>query len=355
MSIIKIILAIFKRKLLRFKKGRLVFWLLGIFLTLLLIFIIVIFTKDFSQDRQMEWGVTFSKKYATSLKLNWQKTFLDILYDLKADNLRIPIYWDEVEKEPGVYDFTDYDWMIDTAKLSKAKVVLVLGRRLPRWPECFAPAWTKSLPDSEVKEKILKLLAEEVKHFKDYDNIWAWQIENEPLLAFFGQCPKPDKEFLKQEIDLVKNLDSRPVIVTDSGELSGWFRTGKLADILGTTMYRVVWNKHLGYMYYPLPPAYYRYKADLIQKFNPQLKNVIISELQVEPWSEDTSIPLLSLERQFQSMGLERMKMNLRFAKATGFNKAYLWGVEWWYWLKTKHDRPEFWQLGKSLWLDKKN
>lgn len=352
MKVVTLVLTFIKGKILKFRKGKRVFWLLGIFSTMLLIFIIVLFSKDFSQGRSMEWGVTFSKKYAKALQLNWQKTYFDILYDLGADNIRIPVYWDEVEREEGVYSFEDYDWMISTADLAKVKIVLVLGRRLPRWPECFAPTWTKKMTDQQVQEKVLNLLKVEIEHFKKYDNIWAWQIENEPLLSVFGRCPPPDKKFLRKEIELIKSLDNRPVIITDSGELSSWFSTGKLADILGTTMYRVVWNRHVGYLYYPLPPAYYRYKADLIQKLNPKVKKVIVSELQVEPWAEGKTIPELSLERQFHSMSLERMKMNLRFAKATGFDRVYLWGVEWWYWLKTKHNRPEFWQLGKSLWVE---
>jgi len=350
MKKINIIFELIKRQLFKFKKGKRVFWLLGLFLTLLLVFIIVIYSKDFSKGTDTTWGVTFSKKYAQELNLNWQKVYFDILYDLEADHVRIPVYWDEVESEEGKYNFEDYDWMLNAAKLAKAEVILVIGRRLPRWPECFEPAWTEGMTDKQIQEKILNILQIEVEHFKRHEHIWAWQVENEPLLSVFGECPPPDKEFLSKEVELVKSLDSRPIILTDSGELSSWFGVSKLADILGTTMYRVVWNRHLGYMYYPLPPAYYVYKAGFVKKLNPDLQKVIISELQVEPWSEGLPIADLSLDRQFRSMSLDRMKMNIRFAHDTGFEQAYLWGVEWWYWLKIEKNIPEFWEAGKSLW-----
>ncbi|RJR31687.1 hypothetical protein C4569_01900 [Candidatus Parcubacteria bacterium] len=351
MKLLRLLFQIIKFRAYRDKKrNKLLFFLLAVLATLSLAFVVLVFSKDFSSGKEIFWGVTFSKKYAEELGLNWRKTYLDILYDLKADRVRIPVYWDEVEKTEGVYDFEDYNWMVEAAKLAGAKVVLVLGRRQPRWPECFSPGWTRNLTDKAVNEKIIDLVKAEVYNFRYYENIYGWQIENEPLLSAFGECPPPDINLVKKEVELVKSLDPRFLIVTDSGELSSWFRISQVADILGTTMYRVVWNRHLGYLFYPLPPAYYRYKADVVSKLNNNLKKIIISELQVEPWGEGRPIREIPLERQFKSMSFDRMKMNLYFARATGMTEAYLWGVEWWYWLKTRQNHPEFWDLGKTLW-----
>jgi len=348
MKFLKLLFKLITRRFVRQERKK--FILLTVFLTLVLMFVVVLFSKDFSQNKPMQWGVTFSKKYAIELNMNWQKVYVDILYDLGADKIRIPIYWDDVERVEGEYDFEDYDWMLDAARLAKAEIVLVVGRRQPRWPECFSPYWATQLPDSEVEEKILELIKEEVNHFKRYENVTAWQVENEPLLSIFGECPPPNKDFLQAEIDLVESLDSRPIIVTDSGELSSWFSVAQLTQNLGTTMYRIVWNRTLGYTYYPLPPAYYRYKADLIKWLNPNVNKIIISELQVEPWTEGIPMVFLPLERQFKSMSFARMRMNLRFAQATGFDQTYLWGVEWWYWLKERKNHPEFWEFGQRLW-----
>ena len=48
-------------------------------------------------------------------------------------------------------------------------------------------------------------------------------------------------------------------------------------------------------------------------------------------------------------MDLERFQKNIKFAKKTGLDEFYLWGAEWWYWLKTKHDKPEIWEEAKKL------
>jgi len=48
-------------------------------------------------------------------------------------------------------------------------------------------------------------------------------------------------------------------------------------------------------------------------------------------------------------MNLERFKQNIEFAKRTGLDKFYLWGAEWWYWLKEKQNQPEIWNEAKLL------
>jgi hypothetical protein len=35
-------------------------------------------------------------------------------------------------------------------------------------------------------------------------------------------------------------------------------------------------------------------------------------------------------------MDFKKFKENIDFAKKTGLDTIYLWGVEWWYWLKEK-------------------
>ena len=40
---------------------------------------------------------------------------------------------------------------------------------------------------------------------------------------------------------------------------------------------------------------------------------------------------------------------NVEYAKQTGLNKFYFWGVEWWYWMKTVQGQPEIWNEAKAL------
>lgn len=311
-----------------------------------LIFIIILIRQQLAPSKGAEpvWGVTFSKFYAESLGLDWRKTFIASLDELKIRTFRIPVYWNDVEPFPKNYHFEDYDWMLSEAEKRGAKVLLGIGRKLPRWPECHIPDWAQKLTLESQELKLLGLIQTEVKHFANFAAVTAWQVENEALFKF-GLCPKHPPELLEKEAAIVRGLDSRPIVITDSGELSSWKRAAEIGDILGISMYRLAWNQVFGYFYYPIPPAYYIKKAEAVDRY---VDGVIVTELQAEPWGR-TLIERMSLEEQYQSMNLERFRSNVDFARRTKFGQVYLWGVEWWYWLKEKHGNAEFWEEAKKL------
>lgn len=311
-------------------------------------FIVFTWTSDYSNGKDPVYGVTFSQSYAEFIGINWREAYSAILDDLQVKNLRLVAYWDKIERVSGQFDFSDLDWQISEAKKRESKVILAIGRRTPRWPECHMPNWTKELNDSQEEERLLSMLKVVVYHYKNENTIISWQVENEPLLNLFGECPKADRKLLKKEVDLVKALDKRPVLISDSGELSSWLRTASLADFFGTTMYRLTWNFWTGYYKYPLPPAYYHYKAKIIEFLLPNVKKVIISELQAEPWSQQP-IHTLPISEQKEILGLDKFRQNLSYAKRTGMPEVYLWGVEWWYWLKVNGEET-YWQEAKKLW-----
>lgn len=321
-----------------------------IFFTVVIIFILLILLASFNigDDKKIIWGATFSKKQADQLGLNWQELYQKIIDEMQLKSLRIPIYWDEVEIRPGEYDFSNYVWMANRAAEKGIEVLPVLGRRVPRWPECHVPNFYKDYSETELQNKILLLIQQEINYFKNYQNIKKWQIDNEPFMDAFGECPPADKNFLEQEINLIKQMDERPIVITESGELSTWLRCAKLTKILGISMYRQTWNKNWGYFVYPLTPSYYYFKAQLIKLFT-GVEKVINTELQVEPWSIRYNLNAVDLFDQFYAMDLSQVKSSINFAKRSGINEIYLWGVEWWYWLGQAHGHWEFWEYGKNL------
>lgn len=323
---------------------------LGIII-IIAIFLAILFIPAFNRPHPINFGVTFSQPFAEWLGLDWKKAYLEILDDLGVKDLRLIGYWSEIEKKQGQFDFGDLDWQIEMAKERGVRVILVLGQKVPRWPECHYPGWLDKTDKKNAEEKTLRLIREAVIHYKDQDNIEAWQVENEPLFFLFGKCPFfPSRGFLKKEIALVRSLDSRPIMITDSGELSAWFGSAHLGDYLGTTMYRVTWNPLIGFFYYDhvLAPAFYRVKG-YINGLSPS--RIIISELQAEAWGEQEATLLsLPLAEQKKSMDAERLKKNLDFASRTGFSRAYLWGAEYWYWLKDKKGDASLWQAAKEIW-----
>ncbi len=296
----------------------------------------------------IKWGVNFSQKHSEKLGLDWQEVYLALLNDLRTRNLKISVDWDLIEPEEGNYSFDDLDWQIKKAEERGAKILLVIGMKTGRWPECHIPKWAENLPTKERQEKIIKLLQKLVLKYRESNSIWGWQVENEPFFPF-GECPKTDKKFLKKEIDLVKSLDSkkRPVIISDTGELSLWFKPAELSDIVGITMYRKVWSPELNlYISLPYPPVFYWRRVQIIKNFFN--KEVVCVELQTEPW-----VPNLlynsSIEEQQKTMDLGKFRENIEFAKKTGLDTFYLWGAEWWYWMKEKQNEPEIWNEAKKL------
>lgn len=296
------------------------------------------------EESPVALGVTFSKPYAEQLALDWKDVYVATLDEIGARRLRIPAYWNNIEPEPGVWNFTDLDWQIDEAAKRDARVVLAVGRKLPRWPECHAPAWTEGMNESLLQTRILAMLETVVRRYADNPAVVVWQVENEPFFEF-GECPPPDREFLKREVAVVRALDAtRPILITESGELSSWLGAASVADILGISTYRTVWDRYVGYFYWPISPKYYARRFGAISAV---VDRAIISELQAEPWYP-SGIAATSVDEQLRLMNPSRLRDNVRFARKVGFPEAYLWGVEWWYWLK-EQGRPEVWEEGRRL------
>lgn len=304
-------------------------------------------------DRELKFGVTFTLSRAEELGLDWRETYLAILDDLGVKRLRLGAYWNVIEKEKGKYDFSDLDWMVEEAEKRGVKIILAIGMRLPGWPECHIPDWAREslFSDSlfirlQSESSLLQYLRVTVERYRDSSAILAWQVENEPFLKF-GECPIFDQEFFNNEIKLVKIIDKHPVIITDSGEFGAWRRAAPLGDIFGTTLYRSVYHHILGYTKYPLPPSFYRLKSLLIKKWtNPQ--DIIVIELQAEPWVADPPVSDAPFEEQYITMSPEKFNRLLDYIRYTDFNEFYFWGVEWWYWMKVG-GRDEIWNAVRIL------
>jgi len=325
-------------------------WLAWIFIALLLIVVIVIayFMSGSAKPAQkIEYGVTFSQLFAEQLGLDWRAAYIAILDDLKVRKLRLIAYWPKIETEKDKYVFDDLDWQIDEAQKRGVEIILAMGKRVPRWPECHVPLWAKDLSTDQQQKEILFLLTEIVARYQKKPAIKYWQVENEPFLKNFGECPNLDKEFLDLEIELVKSMDSRPIILTTSGELSSWIGPASRTKILGTTLYRTVWSRYFGYIRYPIAPVFYQKRANLVKRFF-GVEKVFVCELGAEPWGPK-QIYESAIEEQFYSMNVEEFKKNLDYIKKTGLDEFYFWGAEWWFWLKTQNEAG-MWAEAKKLW-----
>lgn len=317
-----------------------------------------LFMSHVSQaDHEVMWGVDFSESQAEYLGLDPQETYSAIVHDLGAKQIKIHINWNATETEPDVFDFTSLDREVREAEENNVKLILVIGMKTGRWPECHTPAWLEQVPESKRQEVITHYLDVIVTRYKDSSAVQYWQVENEPFLEF-GTCPAwyydKDSTLLQAEVDTVRAQDpTRKIIISESGELSDWTKAASLGDIVGVTMYRSSWNqaeKTFGINPYSfLAPEFYSAKAEFIKHYYG--KPVISIELQAEPWTAK-SLKESTLEVQALSMNPELFKENVEFAKEAKLDMYYFWGAEWWYWMKTKHNQPEIWDAAKQLFAE---
>lgn len=295
------------------------------------------------------YGMSFNTLYAEELGLDWRETYDALLGELGVRHLRLAAHWTMVEEERDAYNFEELDHQLARAEEVGAEVIFAVGRRLPRWPECHVPEWAQGLPWDEQKQELRDYIHAVVTRYKDEPSISHWQVENEPYLSVFAKahCDDLDEEFLEEEIELVRSLDgSRPILVTDSGNLGTWAGAYRHGDAFGTSVYVYFWNPELGQFRTMLPPWFYRVKENLVQLFLGE-KETFLIELSAEPWLLEpvTSVPL---ETQYSRMDLAKFNEILAYAEGTHYEYQYLWGAEWWYWLKLQgHD--ELWNRGKEL------
>jgi hypothetical protein len=315
---------------------------------LLLIFLITVWYWP-QEKLKLNYGVSFSSKYAEELKLDPKKTFEEMVTDLNIKKVRLVAYWDNIQATEGVYDFTDLDWQIEMAKKYNLKVILAVGKRVPRWPECHVPNWALEVDKEKQEEAVLKLISETVNRYKDSGVVKVWQVENEPFLTGYAKqyCGKFDKEFLEKEIALVKELDPKtPILMTDSGELSLWYEAYKKGDHFGATFYIYVANHFFGDMRMIWGHNWYRVKMSAMKLFFGEKPSYLI-EISVEPWLTKPIIQT-PISEQLQKMNVERLKYILSISSQTGFTDQYLWGVEWWYYLKV-NGHSEIWDYIKGI------
>ncbi|MFZ5424336.1 MAG: cellulase family glycosylhydrolase [Patescibacteria group bacterium] len=304
-------------------------------------------------SEEINYGVTFSNKYAEELGLDWRNSYIKVLDDLGAKNLRLVVYWDETEPTNNEYSFDNIKFQLDEAEKRDVNVILTMGRKVPRWPECFEPAWWKKISREVDRDaQLYEFIATTTSELKDYKTIKKWQVENEPFFPF-GECEfEIKRDTLKNEIDIVREIDNRPILVQDSGEGGYWYPSYKLGDYLGISMYRRIWYDFWGiflgnhiYFKYPLAHWSYKIKAETLQV---PPEKIIVTELQAEPWGPGINSKLTT-DQKNKTMSRDKFIDTIAYAQKSGFNNLYLWGVEWWLWEKEVNNNAFYWDTAKAL------
>ncbi len=324
---------------------------------LVLIAFILFFFVGTPPATETAYGFTWSVPYAQSLGLDPDTGLETALQDLRPDRIRIPAYWSMIEAESGSYDFSSLDRQLEIAARYDTPVILAIGSRVPRWPECWEPEWVTEISDVSERHTVqLAYLKTLYERYQNHPTIAAWQVENEAFYDYYAACPGLTRGIVVDEMRYVRSQEAaretpRPVYTGDSGEWSLWLGFAGETDGVSITTYRTIATKNFGTLrhWYITPMTYWR-KAQLLRPF---IGKTFVGELQMEPW---TTLGILKtpLEKQFDTFSLEQMGENLEYAKRMGMPAVDFWGVEWWLWMKETQDHPEFWEMGKAFFEEQR-
>lgn len=280
------------------------------------------------------FGVSFSLKQCRDFNISQTQALAFLLDKIGLRRFRLMSYWDEHEKTPGAYDFTELDAQIAQITRKKGVVTLCLGARQPRWPESHWPQWALDLPEPERYSALYAYIEAVVKRYKNKGCIISWQLENEALNRSFGTNGDFNRQRLRHEFNLVRQLDpSREIIMSTSNAWGLPVRKPR-PDRFGFTFYRVQFEDGQ-YQRSKVPWWWPALRAKFIHLI-PGRKS-FIHELQAEPWGPK-AIWEMPTEEQNKSMDIAQLKTNIELAKKTNLYPIDLWGGEWWYWRSTQGD-----------------
>ena len=313
------------------------------------------------------YGIDFSCQQAEWLGEDCQQAYLMIMDQMHVRHVRLSAYWDQIEPEQGVLDFSTLDWEIAEAASHGAYVTLSVGMKAQRAPEYYLPKWIRAgrnIPegsspaaDPTIAAATLDFVRATVQHESGQSAIEAWQVENEPYVHFWRTAHdwSLPSSFVNEEADAIRSLDpeQRPLLITHASWLrtdGTWKQILHSADIVGEAVYTKRQRGPLGGVYLypfqigPLTPNL----PGQEQAAARQGKALWISELQAEPFEA----PWVDLRNKgdctFPSMSPALLKQNIQLAERSGAQRAYFWGAEWWYFCLTKYGDDSLWKVAQQ-------
>lgn len=300
-------------------------------------------------SKPLNLGVSFIPDYAQSLGVDPEAN-LKALLGIKVKQYRLVSYWSDIEPSPGQFDFTQLDWQFKDIQAARGKIILNLGLRQPRWPECHLPNWAESEPASVWQPELNTFIAAVVNRYKDSPSLISYQLENEYFLKGFGDCTNFSRSRLISEYNIVKSLDpNKPIILGRSNNAVGIPIGNPTPDLYSISIYKRVWDAGFSHRYleYPFPAWYYGFLAGLQRIIDH--RDMMIGELQAEAWPPNgKTIPETSLSEQNKSMNAKRLTARFKYGEATGMRNIDLWGAEYWYYRLTVLHDPSLWNVAKQ-------
>jgi hypothetical protein len=280
----------------------------------------------------MKYGYTLSQGYAGWLGVDWKECVVRLQQNFPFEVVRLPLYWKDIETRKDFFDWSSIDQQWEFLESKNLSVVPCIGVRQPRWPEWYAPKYTKILSKDALQERILIWLYKFVERYVKIKNLDFVQVENEPFEHQWGADSLDMSAFLETEVIFLKSkLPSTKLIVTYP--YKPWspkipFESNFNADIFGVDLYTrayVRWKK-FG-MTVDIGVFEGLVKKQIAGQIKDYSQDFWITELQAEPWADKV---LTELKYPSKFMSPKIFERNLRLAKSYNPEVVLVWGVEWW-------------------------
>ncbi|MBD3250234.1 MAG: hypothetical protein GF381_01520 [Candidatus Pacebacteria bacterium] len=298
-------------------------------------------------------GITFSHPHLSRLGLDPDQA-LQTALEFNFSYIRLGSYWNELEPKPGQYNFDCLFNLLERCQAAAQPVVLTVGVKAPRWPEFYWPdrLSAKSTANQTTQQQILEFTKQVVSSCQRFSCITHWQVENEPLDPSGPNNLSIPLVFLKKQIELVRQIDTRPVVINLWGNdllVRGLFnQVEPLADIIGLDLYpKQFLTQFFGKSFYRGPSQTAKQLKELLIKSS---RPIWITELQAEPWEKDETA---YLSANPGSISPELVKKNFKWATQLPVEEIFLWGFEYWLW-QAEQGNKDYLRVVKKLVGNKK-
>jgi hypothetical protein len=316
-----------------------------------------------------EFGVNFSCKRAEFFGQDCITALETVLDGLGVRLVRLSVYWSDVEDRPGTYDWRSIDGQLDVILARGARAVVSIGAKAQRYPEYWFPTWLRLsanippdvMPEDHplVHQYLFPYLEAATRHVGAHPAVEAIQVENEPFVHFKGHANgwRFRKEFVARELETVRAADGgvHRLVLSHASWLRRdvtWKWMLDQADVVGQSVYTKRqrgpwrWLYIFPYRIGPFTP----YLPGQAREAGRRNKELWIAELQAEPYERpDVDVRTQPLPA-IPSFSVRWLHDNLRLARRSGATRVYVWGVEWWLYLRDTRGDGELWELGKTLW-----
>jgi len=269
-----------------------------------------------------------------------EKATVQKLFSLPYQHVRIPIPFDEIAPQKGVWDFTKRDWLLEQAVKHGKTIHLQFGAKTIGWPEVWLPTWLTDLHpyiqkpyacldhNTDVQAFLLEALEQCAKRYMQLENLTSVQVENE---AFCKRLSVSNfryisQAFHKKELAVIKTYNKNNCLILQNLPLNHPLDLLQAlpyvlreSDVIGLNIY----NQHIPFA--PYQTINDVFLSSVMRLLKPLVslrqKQIYVTELQSAAWLRGNNTPI-------KPFSMRIFEKTIRQYIRLGADIVFLWDVE---------------------------